>query len=168
MLGGCCQAEICLPNASQACSVGFISGDIAGQSIRWISSLSRQYVVHQLSSIWTSIIAHKNEVWTNCTSEKSHMWFQYLLSVPLGIHSTTVKVVQICTSTEHYACPHEYTTTTTKLAVFHNVCGMKLGSTFSPDYCVMGITVQTESKLICKQHVPPFIQGPMLTLLTPL
>ena len=39
-------------------------------------------VVHQVGSMWTCIIVHKNEVWINCTSEKSHMWFQYLISLP--------------------------------------------------------------------------------------
>ena len=95
------------------------------------------------------------------------MWFQYLVSLSPGIHSTIVEDMQICTSIEHYACPHEYATTT-KWVVFHDVCGMKLGSTFSPDYCATGIIVQIESGLICKQHVPPFIQGLMLMLLTPL
>ena len=54
------------------------------------------------------------------------MWFQYLVYVPLGIHSTTVECADLY-FIEHYACPHEYATTTI-WAIFHNVCGMKQGS----------------------------------------
>ena len=99
-------------------------------------------------AVRTSIIVHKDELWTNCTSEKSHMWFHYLVSVPLGIHNTTVEDLTICTSTEHYAFPNEYATIN-KWSVLSYVCGMKPGSTFTLDYCTMGIIVETESGLIC-------------------
>ncbi|KAJ4432599.1 hypothetical protein ANN_21222 [Periplaneta americana] len=38
---------------------------------------------------------------------------------------------------------------------------MKPGSTFPPDYCATGIIGQAEPGLVCKQHIPPFIQGPI-------
>lgn len=105
-------------------------------------------LVDQVGCMGTCIEIHKDEVWTNCTSEKLHMSFQYLVSVPLGIHSTSCEEVQICTSIEHYTCLHEYATTT-KWAFFHDFCGMKPGSTFPPDYCAMGIIGQTKSGLVC-------------------
>ena len=83
---------------------------------RWpvhaLDIFSLKIVVHQAGSMRTCIIVHEDEVWTNCTFEKSHMWFQYLTSLPLCIHNTTVEDVQICTSIEHYACSQEYATST--------------------------------------------------------
>ncbi|KAJ8875814.1 hypothetical protein PR048_023715 [Dryococelus australis] len=92
--------------------------------------------------------------------------FQYLVSVPLGITSTCIENVQPRTPIEHDACPH-HCSTTTKLIFSHYVPGIKVFCVFSPR-CKAGIVLQTEYGFFCEECIPPFVEGPIAKLLTPL
>lgn len=58
---------------SHMCAVVFRSGDLAGQSIRWISSLSTALLFNSHNTIRRSVFDHEEELKSPTTSKKANL-----------------------------------------------------------------------------------------------
>ncbi|GBL83406.1 hypothetical protein AVEN_110709-1 [Araneus ventricosus] len=104
VLGGGLRVAIALPRASQTCSMVLRSGDLAGQSIRRISSLSRNSSTRRaLCGLALSSI--KMNLGANCTPEKANIGLQDLIPIPHTSHSAYFKEMERCSAIQHDACP---------------------------------------------------------------
>ncbi|GBL71644.1 hypothetical protein AVEN_62928-1 [Araneus ventricosus] len=104
VLGGGLRVEIALPRASQTCSIGLRSGDLAGQSIRRISSLSRNSSTRRaLCGLALSSI--KMNSGPTASHEKANIGLQDLIPIPHTSHSASFKDMERCSAIQHDACP---------------------------------------------------------------
>ncbi|GBL91664.1 hypothetical protein AVEN_82612-1 [Araneus ventricosus] len=80
------------------------SGDLAGQSIRRISSLSRNSSTRRsLCGLALSLIKMKSGV--HFTPEKANIGLQDLIPIPHTSHSASLKDMERCSAIQHDACP---------------------------------------------------------------
>ncbi|GFT71641.1 hypothetical protein TNCV_3021071 [Trichonephila clavipes] len=79
-----------------------------------------------------------------------------IISVPLTCQSTFIEHMTVGMPVFQDACP-DHQTTSNKVGLLDNVREPILTSGFSPDENTSRVTVQTESRLITEENLPPIV-----------
>ncbi|GFU63447.1 uncharacterized protein TNCV_44931 [Trichonephila clavipes] len=145
--------------------MGFKSGDYAGQSIRVISSLSRE-LLNSKSPMWPCIVIHKNEVWANGTSEQTHMGKKYLLTIAIPDYRPSIENVELSSPIQRNASPDKNSSTPV-MVHFLDVKGIKPCPDLSPNQNALRITSGNEPTLFCKEDKTPMTVVQFLCSLHP-
>ncbi|GBO40102.1 hypothetical protein AVEN_122345-1 [Araneus ventricosus] len=101
VLGRGLRVAIALARASQTSSIGLMSGDLAGQSIRRISSLSRNSSTRRaLCGLALSSIKMNSG-----PTAPLNIGLQDLIPIPHTSHSASFKDMERCLAIQHDDCP---------------------------------------------------------------
>ncbi|GFS68754.1 uncharacterized protein TNCV_408601 [Trichonephila clavipes] len=105
VLRGGLRVAIALPKASQTCSIGLRSGNLVGQSIWRISSLSRNSSTRRaLCDLALSSIKMKSGPRAPLKRRKANIGLQDLIPIPHTNHRASFKDMERCTAIQHDAC----------------------------------------------------------------
>ena len=159
---------------SQMCSIGFRSGERAGESIASTHSSCRN-CWHTCDTTWGRALPciRRNPgppapaygltmgLRAPCTSIWSHNGSEDLIPVPNGSQGTSGEHMEGCVALQRNASPHYYWPTA-KAVMLEDVAGRRTFSTASPDSVTSVTCAQCEPALICEEHRAPIANLPIL------
>ena len=98
--------ETAVCNISQACSIGFRSGDLAGHSIYTDDCGLFEILIGDAGSMCTRIVIHQNEIFTNSTCIWANVNIQDLVYVPESRQRAVVNDVEVRFPLSTYSRPN--------------------------------------------------------------
>lgn len=144
------QAATCLPNASQAFSIGFMYGDLAGQSMLWISSNSSTRMVrcaHVLSAM--KIKSGPTVPLKSCTCCWSTSFlYLYCVIVPLAKTCSSIRLLNMMTAHTSVPPPSDWSLYMMFLRL-NDVPGSIRMNVWQESFCKLNLNWVW----ICEEHV---------------
>ena len=106
------------PIQSHTCSVGFMSGDIAGHAIVWTASCCKQSMLYNSGSMWPRVVVHEH--WPlgqrMIVEIGDYAWSEHIVTVFLACQ-ITIKNVQVQLTVKGKTTPDSYIPTPPPKAV---------------------------------------------------
>ncbi|GBN14520.1 hypothetical protein AVEN_13742-1 [Araneus ventricosus] len=160
-----------LPRMSQTCSIGFMSGECASQSIRSIP-LSKKKLFTS-STMWPGVIVHENEFIPDFCSVRDQNRSEDLIPISLSRQCSIPDNVQVDAVIDRHTGPDHNSTSAKSDTFVHklfralNYFGHTIipSATFSPDDNRPTFRLNTKVGLIREEHVAPLSSYPSEMLL---